>query len=145
MSQLSCTKKEYGVGIRKKIRSHIQKIDIFSRKKLSAEMIPKSFPHHIHHFSCRNSTNYTPILSPFRGLRDWNLAFFCYTRLRKQRFSRKKRSQKASPKMQRFPTSSKCRKALFLIIFYGGSHMFHSDPRMRFFCGKLIILNPELH
>ena len=33
--------------------------------------------------------------------------------------------------MQNVSTSSKCRNANILIIFYGGSHMFHSDPRMR--------------
>ena len=122
MSQLSCIKLEYGVGIRKKFGRIYKKTTFFREKKLSAEMIPKSFPHPIHHFSCRNSTNYTPILSPFRGMHDWNLAVFLLCQARKTAFLSKKRSQKASPKMQRFPTSSKCRKAPFLIIFFTAVH-----------------------
>ena len=122
---------EYGVGIRKKIRSHIQKIDIFSRKKIICGNDPKILPPSSTPLFPPKFDQLHPDFGPIQR-HTW-LEFSCFFVIPGSENSvfLEKRSQKASPKMQRFPTSSKCRKALFLIIFYGGSHMFHSDPRMR--------------
>ena len=84
----------------------------------------------------KNSERVRPISSRFEPILWhvwWNLATFLLHHAQKTGFFSKKRiDSKRHPKTcKRLPTSSKCRNAIFLIIFYGGLHTFHSDPRMR--------------
>ena len=82
-------------------------------------MIPKGFPHHPNHFFCQNWTNYTPIWAHFVACM---MEFSCILAIPCSENSvfleRKKIDPKRHPKTcKRLPTSSKCRNALFLIIF----------------------------
>ena len=81
-------------------------------------MIPKGFPHHPHHFF-RQIGPITPRFEPILWHAWWNLAVFWLYHAQKTAFSsRKKIDPKRHPKTyKRLPTSSKCRNALFLIIF----------------------------
>ena len=92
----------------------------------------KGFPHHLHHFFRRNSSNFTQIWARFVACM---MEFICILAIPCSEngvFLEKKNDPKRHPKTcKRLLTSSKCRNANILIIFYGGSHMFHSDPRMR--------------
>ena len=94
----------------------VKKVNFFE-KKLCSEMIPNGFPHHPHHFFCRNSTNFTPIGAHFVACM-MEFSCFGYTMLRKRRFSQEKILPKRHPKAcKRLPTSSNCSNALFLIMF----------------------------
>ena len=107
-----------------------QKVNFFSKKKLCSEMIPKGFPLHPHHFFRQNWTNYTPIWAHFVACM---MEFSCILAIpcSEKRFSRKIWSQMPFQNMQKASHIIKVLWCIFLIIFYGGSHMFHSDPRMR--------------
>ena len=106
----------------------------FFEKKICSEMILKGFPRHLHHFFRRNSTNFTSSWANFVACM---MEFSCVLAIpcsQNSSFLEKKIDPKRHPKTcKRLPASSKCCDALFLIIFYGGSHTFHSDPRMRTF------------
>ena len=81
-------------------------------------MNPKGFPHHLHHFFRRNSTNFIPIWAHFVSCM---VEFSCILAIpcsENSVFLEKTVDPKRHPKTsKRLPTSSKCRNALFLIIF----------------------------
>ena len=103
----------------------------FSKKKICSEIIPKGCRIIYTTFSAENRP-ISPLFEPIFWHVWWNLAVLLDIPCSENSvFLKKNWSQRHPKRCKRLPTSSKCHSAIFLIIFYGGSHTFHSDPRMR--------------